>query len=120
MKQLANRLPTSREEIATLALICLVVAVGTTGKFLMGNDGSRAGFRRAVGGGIMSAMTAMLLYSVLIAYSGLDKETSGYIAVGVASFATMFTQEIVERARDLVIKGDVIKFLAKGKGDGAS
>lgn len=119
MKQLGTKLPTSKEELSTLAVICLVVAVGTAGKFLMGNDTSRAGFRRAAGGGIMSALTAMLLYTVLIAYSGLDKDTSGYIAVGVASFATIFTQEILERARDLVVSGNVIKFLTKGKDNGA-
>jgi hypothetical protein len=86
----------------------------------MGSDNSRTGLRRTIGGGITSALTAMLLYTVLMAYSGLDKNNSGYVAVGVASFATIFTQEIIERARDLVVTGDVAKFLSRSKTDGNS
>ena len=93
-----SKLPTSQNEIATLALICIVAGLAGIARVLYGKD--QLTVRMVLAALLTSVCAALIIYPVVIHTYGGD--ASGYISCAAAAMAGTFTDIILRGAREWI------------------
>jgi len=98
-----NKLPESRQEIATLFVVAVLAAVAALFRLIYGKD--ELSWRKTVGSMGVASVLGMGSYAITVHVLG---DVSGYVSVAFGVCAGMFTDDLRQRLQKQVKTGGVI------------
>lgn len=90
-----EKLPTSAEEVRSLAMVTVIAGLACFARVLYGKDEMR--WRYTVGSILVAMVTSMCVYGFLVQWFGL---IGGHASAAIGAAVGLFTDDVLRRARE--------------------